>query len=385
MPAEERDKTEPGRETQGPRRCRVGPWIFAAVVVVLLALEIAARVVFSLLPPQPADDVALLYRPHPYRVYMLVPGARSVRGNISINSQGFRGREIAPKKPPATIRIACLGGSTTFNNTATTDSHTYPALMERFLRDHYSAQAGGGPRIEVINAGVPGYTSLESLIYFESKLLDYDLDVAVFHHGLNDAVFMTYFRDFASDYTHARKVFFVPPPHLWEHSAFLSLIFPGHRSVGNPYRKNQRGELAQLTLTDPSRLGVSEEEQRRCFKVERIDIFARNVCNFIYVARGQGVEPVLSTVACNPKAGFFAEVVGMINDRIREIARAKSVVLVDFAREMPWNSKAFVDKCHLRDDAEGLERKGKIFARRLIESGLIDRIIEKRGSEGGRR
>jgi lysophospholipase L1-like esterase len=342
-------------------------------------------VIFWLGKPNPTDDVARLYRPHPYRVYMLAPGARSVTGRFSINSQGFRGPEIAVPKPLNTVRIVCLGDSTTFNDNATTDGHTYPAQMERLLREHYAGQSAGAPRIEVISAGVPGYTSLEALIYFESKLLDYNLDVAIFALGLNDALFMACFPDFVSDYTHARKVFEIPRPRLWERSALLTLLVPGARTIANPFRSNPKRYASALPITDPARLEVDDAERRRCFKPERINVFLRNVRNFAFVARGQGVTPVLSTTICGPEAGFQADVIGQMNERLRQTAASLSIPCVDLAGEMPWSAAAFEDNSQPRDCPEGLERMGRIVAEFLIRERIVEKAVAGRNAGGSPR
>jgi hypothetical protein len=357
------------------RRLRIAWGVLAAAAL----LEIASRLIALLLSPPPGGNILNLYAPHPYRVYALVPHAQNTAGHISVNSHGFRGPEIALRKPPDTVRIACLGDSTTFNDTATTDGRTYPAQLERMLREH-SAEAGGRPsRIEVINAGVNGYTSLEALIYFETRLLDYQLDLAIFHLGLNDAVFMTCFRDFASDYTHARKVFDIPKPRLWEHSAFLSLLLPRGRSIANPFRRSPSADATALIVKDAARLRVDEAEQRRCFRPERIAIFERNVRNFVAVARGQGVTPILSTIVCGPQAGFFADVIALLNQNIRRTAALLAVPCVDLAREMPWSAEAFMDAAHPRDCPEGLERMGRIFADFLARQRMVEQAVAKEG------
>jgi lysophospholipase L1-like esterase len=66
-----------------------------------------------------------------------------------INNQGFRGREIREKKP-GSIRIVCLGGSTTFGD-GLDYADTYPAL----LQDMLDRKAGKG-KFDVINGGQPG-------------------------------------------------------------------------------------------------------------------------------------------------------------------------------------------------------------------------------------
>jgi len=364
-------------------RRRRWPRVLLFIVAAWLLLEGMSLGILSFLKPPPGSDILRLYRPHPYRVYMLIPGARSATGRFSINSHGFRGSEIELRKPPDTVRIACLGDSTTFGDTATTDSHTWPAHLERLLRDHYASRAGRPTRIEVINAGVPGYTTLEALIYFETKLLDYQLDIAIFDLGLHDAQFMACFREFATDYIHARKVFEIPRPRLWERSPLLSLLMPQRRSISNPYRSGPAGGLSELTITVPARLKANEAEQRACFRPERTDVFARNVRNFVYVARGQRVTPILSTIAYRPdKEAFFAGVIEQINESIRKTAAILTVPCVDRAREMPWSAEAFVDTSRPRDCPEGLERMGRIFAEFLIRQGIVEQAIAKEGGGG---
>ena len=55
------------------------------------------------------------------------PG-QTVRG-IRINSQGFRGPEISRVKPPQTVRLAFLGGSTTFCAEVSSNEATWPSLV----------------------------------------------------------------------------------------------------------------------------------------------------------------------------------------------------------------------------------------------------------------
>jgi len=371
------------------RRRRRWPLIFPAIAAGWLLAEIVIAAIGAWVSPAPLAALRRVYRPHPYRVYALIPGSRSKAGHFTINSQGFRGPEIEPCKPSGTVRIACLGDSTTFGEAATADDHTWPARLERRLRERYVKPGGQLSGIEVINAGVPGYTSLESLIHFETWVLDYQPDIAIFDHGLNDAVFMACFRDFSSEYTHARKVFEIPRPQLWEHSLLLSSLFPARRTIANPYwsdrRPSQAEWLDRLTLTDPQRPAVDEAEQRHCFRPERIAVFARNVRNFVFVARGQGVVPVLATVVYAPQAGFFADVVGQINESLRKVATELSVPCVDLAREMPWSAEAFVDASQPRDGPEGLERAGRIFADELIRQKLVERAAAGKPAAGNQR
>jgi len=363
------------------RRRRRWPWMTAAFVAAWLVLELGARVVVWRQGPEAHEPLSRLYQPHPYRVYALVPGAQGLGGRIAINAGGFRGPELTVEKPPGTLRIVCLGESATFGDAVTTNGGTYPAHLERRLRAQLAGRPMGPARIEVINAGVPGYTSLESLIHFESRVLDYAPDIALWHHGLNDAVFLAHFREFATDYTHARCVFRTPRVRLWERSALLTLVLPGQRALMSPYHPRVLRSLAQLTFTEPGRLTVSADEQGRCFDPARLETFARNVRNFVYVARGQNVVPVLATAVCAPEPACFAEVVGQVNERIRAVAAQRGVRCVDVARALPWCEELY--EADGMPTAEGLARMGRVFAEALVGEHVVDEAITREVGQVG--
>ena len=54
-------------------------------------------------------------------------------------------------------------------------------MLEKILVEKYKYE-----NIEVINAGVPGYTSWETLINFQFRVLDIEPDLIIIYHGTND-------------------------------------------------------------------------------------------------------------------------------------------------------------------------------------------------------
>lgn len=76
--------------------------------------------------------------------------AKGVTFHFSSNTDGFRSREFGPKDP-GVIRIVCIGDSSTFG-WGVDDDYTYPQLL--------ASRLGwpGGPRVEVFNLGIPGFT-----------------------------------------------------------------------------------------------------------------------------------------------------------------------------------------------------------------------------------
>ena len=112
------------------QRARTGTKIvFAALATILFFVlaELGFRLVVSLTSDRLSSMIdtyqtryfsqinqELLYRPHPYFGYV-----RRDRGkNDGVNSLGFWGGEIEREKPPGTLRVVALGGSTTAGPTA---------------------------------------------------------------------------------------------------------------------------------------------------------------------------------------------------------------------------------------------------------------------------
>ena len=108
-------------------------------------------------------------------------------GDIAIDSLSFRGRETTVRKAPGTVRIVCAGDSRTFGTwmdfRRVRFDNAYPPLLETI------AAASGATRVEVINAGVIGYSSAQGLRQFRVRLLELDPDVVVVSFGFNDHSF----------------------------------------------------------------------------------------------------------------------------------------------------------------------------------------------------
>lgn len=96
------------------------------------------------------------------------------------NAAGLVGPEIGPKAA-GTVRVACLGGSTTLGAGVAIDAYSYPALLQAM----FDLGTGGQRRVEVLNAGVFGYHSLHTPLRV-AELAAFSPDVYVVMDGLND-------------------------------------------------------------------------------------------------------------------------------------------------------------------------------------------------------
>ena len=105
---------------------------------------------------------------------------RSEHGDLIINNLGFRGPYFEKNKSPDTFRIVAMGGSTTAGMYE--NELTYPRLLERML----SRSSTGKRKIEVINAGVWGYTSCQVMKRYKKDIVDLKPDLILLMSGWND-------------------------------------------------------------------------------------------------------------------------------------------------------------------------------------------------------
>jgi lysophospholipase L1-like esterase len=97
----------------------------------------------------------------------------------SSNSHGLRGEDFPANKSPATIRIVCLGASTTEG--IGYDNQTYPFFLQQELRQVYPDK-----KIEVVNAGHHAYKARDNLALLEHYILPLNPDLIIFYEASND-------------------------------------------------------------------------------------------------------------------------------------------------------------------------------------------------------
>ncbi|MCZ7584274.1 MAG: GDSL-type esterase/lipase family protein [Deltaproteobacteria bacterium] len=90
----------------------------------------------------------------------------------------FRSGGTTKTKPDGVFRIVCVGGSSTYG-IGVEPSAVWPAVLEAMLKS-------AGYRVEVINAGIPGYRSFQIFILLRDFLLEYEPDAVLMYAGFND-------------------------------------------------------------------------------------------------------------------------------------------------------------------------------------------------------
>jgi lysophospholipase L1-like esterase len=124
--------------------------------------------------------------PDTYLQWRMRPNAGLIWSTERLNSRGFRGPEVAPRKGPGARRVAVLGDSCTFgivlSGQGTFDlPEPYPGLLQKILDRNF-----GPGRFEVINYSAIGYTSFHGLRRLRRDVLPDEPDVVVIRFGWND-------------------------------------------------------------------------------------------------------------------------------------------------------------------------------------------------------
>ncbi len=164
-------------------------------IVVLGGIEVVIRIL-DLAPAGPSSPgLARLERFHDLfyeldetLIFRMPPNLQSdfsefldnVSGPVSTNGFGYRGPIWQVEKPADTLRIVCLGDSITFGYGAA-DDETYPARLRDHLRSKIEAP------IEVLNLGVPGYSSYQGIRMMEHEVAALNPDILIVGFGFNDA------------------------------------------------------------------------------------------------------------------------------------------------------------------------------------------------------
>jgi len=125
-----------------------------------------------------------VHRGHPRRGYQPRAGFDGITKfgiRVHINSIGLRSPEIAVPKPPGTKRVLVLGDSVAFG-WGVAEEETFSRRLERALRPQLACP------VEVVDAGVTGYATVDEADYFTHEGLAVEPDVVLVYYVENDNV-----------------------------------------------------------------------------------------------------------------------------------------------------------------------------------------------------
>jgi hypothetical protein len=287
---------------------------------------------------------------HSYRQY------RAELGDfiqIGLNSYGFRTSEFPEEKQPGDYFILCLGESTTWGYIAESNETTWPALLEKRLRDKYR-----GRNVRVFNLGIESGSLPYSVIVLAIIGTHLRPDLVITYHGFNDYGPLTA-ASFKTDYSH--HYIDVHPQRLshglrrrmpdWMLSSYAATILADlidrARGINTLAREGQR----DLTpgSSDPALVASRIKPHLRTIDA---------------VSRGRGGRALFSTFQ------FFdgeSEQARVMNKALRDVFEGNRFEYVDQDRLIPDGDRMLqIDACHFT-------RKG----RELVAQNFFDHIVER--------
>jgi lysophospholipase L1-like esterase len=252
------------------------------------------------------------------------------------NPDGFRGAPIEHAKRAGTRRIFALGDSNTFG-WAVDDGANWPSQLQGLF-------TADGHAVEVINAGVWGYTSFQGVRRFH-ELIAFNPDVVLVSFGANDA--------------HPVRV---------PDAQYVAR----HDRIDQLTRATRRSRLAQLLVDVWDKAVVATGASGALVPRVSVDEYAANLREMIATGRDRHIRVVLLT---RPFTGSSTDPTSWkthaprYNDAVVSVGAAGNVPVIDV-------NKAFRGRPELFDDESHFGVEGHRLAAAFIYRELVRIIAE---------
>jgi lysophospholipase L1-like esterase len=276
--------------------------------------------------------------------------------NYRNNSYGCRGPEFKIPKPEGVKRILTFGGSTTWDGPE--NSGTWPALMEKKLREHYKTD-----KIDVVNFAVDGGISPISLIRLALTGLDVKPDLIIVYHGANDILFFPY-ENLQGDYTpFVQPIHPDPPtplqfriPKFFLRSYIISVIT--YRIDKKYFRAHLHKEVYPA---------FAKYKHRKGDDLAKMDLFLRNLKTMRGIAREHDAGFLGATFHWIKNS----ESTTRFNGRLRTFFEKEEIPFADIDLKLPHETTdVHVDEVHFTP--EGLQRIASIFFEEIKNRNLLE-------------
>ena len=261
-----------------------------------------------------------------------------------MNNKGFRDADVVLPKPQDVCRIVCIGASTTFEGT--TNETTYPNLLERVLNAQFP-----GKKIDVVNCGIVGITSLGEWFRFQDYL-DLEPDLIVYYDGVNDLCHWL-FQNWVFDAERWQKCL--------RQSCFVQRYF-------NRWLLPSAGEM-------------TKKIEQKVFKSLRAMADAAQqhhvpmaFCSFAYPDIAHLSRAERKYYEFNTRQDWggiyvtfdsYCRAMALFNERIRALCNNTGSLYVPVAENIRGGGKYFGDICHMKDD--GIALKAQVIAQGLTD------------------
>lgn len=358
--------------------------VFCLLFIFEVVLRYAPISTFSMDVLNPSyEDSEAKHRtqPHPYLGYKLKPNWKSDPNAKSVtthNSMGLRGPETTWEKPPGVTRVLCVGGSSTYGHTPSNDAATWPARLQVHLREALPER-----QIEVINGGASGYSSFETMINLELRLMDLDPDLVIVYHGINDARCALYGEP-QRDNSHWRAVWPIFRPSPIERTLEKSMSYLIWRRYFTDHFSS-RADLGFSAIVDYDPNNGNPYENYE-YSDRGLQNFRRNLQSIVSVVRAHGGEPMFVTQGIDASdldrhdsRDNQMQVMAELKEILREQGARLEVPVLEAAEQLEAEAARQLEatgeddifslEVHLQD--RGADFLADIIAKEILAQGLL--------------
>lgn len=283
------------------------------------------------------------------------------QGRVS-NSLGYRNEEFTLVRPEATTRIVCFGDSSTFG-IGTPQGETWPTQLETSLNsdaDFLQTQlpaASSSSSVEVINAGVPGYTSYQILRKMRRELKSLAPDVVLLTCANND-----FWRwDNCTDVEQAKR--------LTESSLHDTLMLSHALQLADKWYGNWSRQTPQTDVewARKASLNYFEPEEAWTPRVPLAE-FEANLQQMAVLCEEQNVPLIFVIWPDQLQAAGKWSVRVAYHDAMLKVASEQGLLIADVAtafRQRPWSVR-----CYIPDDIVHVNAEGNRIAAEAARNAL---------------
>ena len=299
-----------------------------------------------------------------------------------INEKGYRGHNFTVTKPRGTLRIIFYGGSAVFDSPQTKD---WPHRVEGILRQN------GFPEVEVINAGISGHASFDSVGRLFSEGHIFSPDYVILYNAWND---IKYFRSKEPLIRLFRPFVQSSNPFL-NYQGALDRFLCEHSQL---YVRLRYGYFNRTLRVGAE--GVKQAGEEYSSEISELGLrqYRLNVEMFVDLARNIGAVPILFTQARlvtrsnteSQKARIvydyqflthhaLCKAFEKTDEIIYRVAKAKNVLVIDASKHLTGEDDLFRDHVHLTD--RGAEELARLTAQEMAELLKERASKEERGDK----
>lgn len=287
------------------------------------------------------------------------------------NRWGLREKDFKFRKDANAIRIICLGASPTFG-WGVEYQEAYPYQLRKNLIEKFHIPY----QIEVINAGVIGYSSYQGLLFFKDKILKFNPDIITVSYGINDVDKYRFFRNNGKPdkYLYPKNRLLTSFENILQRSRLFHLMrsiflrtkkinskyYGGVKNLYHRYRRVSLGDyennlknIIKIAKEKNIKVILLKMPMRSPFKLVQVndsakDLAERFITASIYFANTgrylSAITCLVKSLECNPYSAKAFYYLGVYNYKLKNYNLAK--ICFQMAKELELQECALAIKMY---------------------------------------